>query len=326
MALRARLATNDHVDWRADRATVLSWPLVLFVASFAATAAFVAYLTMAVPVQIPTLPDSEEQRYWPAAIAAGALVLAVVLAQSVRAVRRVRRQSRAVRHAAEPTHHRAGLPAPLDLHDTSWRAACLSAAASLALLTGAVREMLPLWGIALAVLLPWLPVLAYEVLWKRRSYGLFSAFLLVALLQTGHLGEHAAQVTQLLMTDGDLARSRGVFGQLDFETVHFFWDTTIWLTTFVVLLRFNNNWWLWASFIFASLHETEHVYLYWVFLTDYDYYMRGGLAGIMGKGGVIGSPLARPYLHFMYNFLVTLPMLIGLWQQAGEVEADAAGR
>jgi hypothetical protein len=64
------------------------------------------------------------------------------------------------------------------------------------------------------------------------------------------------------------------------------------------------------------------MYLYYVFLTDYTYYMEGGLAGIMGKGGVIGSPLFRPYLHFFYNFLVTVPMLIGLWMQPPPEKRD----
>ena len=43
--------------------------------------------------------------------------------------------------------------------------------------------------------------------------------------------------------------------------------------------------------------------------------LRAPLAGIMGNGGLIGSPLARPYLHFTYNFLVVVPMVLALLDQ-----------
>jgi hypothetical protein len=67
----------------------------------------------------------------------------------------------------------------------------------------------------------------------------------------------------------------------------------------------------------------EHVYLYFVFLADMDFYAEGGLAGILGKGGVIGSPLARPYLHFTYNALVTVPMVLALWHESRRVDDRA---
>jgi hypothetical protein len=140
------------------------------------------------------------------------------------------------------------------------------------------------------------------------------------------MGEHTSQVSQLLATDGDLARSHGVFGTLDFETVHFYWDTTIWLITALMLHRFVRNPWLWVAFGAASLHQMEHVYLYFVYLADMDFYAEGGLAGILGKGGVIGSPLARPYLHFTYNLLVTVPMVLALWREGRRVTRHAEAR
>jgi len=141
----------------------------------------------------------------------------------------------------------------------------------------------------------------------------------VTLLQVGHMGEHSAQVSQLLMTNGDLDRSHGVFGALDFETVHFYWDSAIWLTTALMLHRFAGNSWLWLAFGAASFHQIEHVYLYFVYLVDMEFYAEGGLAGILGRGGVIGTPLARPYLHFMYNFLVMMPMALALWRESRRV-------
>lgn len=62
----------------------------------------------------------------------------------------------------------------------------------------------------------------------------------------------------------------------------------------------------------ASLHQVEHIYLFSLNQLDNDLWARGGVFGIMGEGGLIGSPLPRPYLHFAYNFLVVVPMLFGL--------------
>ena len=36
----------------------------------------------------------------------------------------------------------------------------------------------------------------------------------------------------------------------------------------------------------------------------------------MGHYGLIGSPLDRPYLHYTYNFIVTVPLLIAIWDEA----------
>jgi hypothetical protein len=52
------------------------------------------------------------------------------------------------------------------------------------------------------------------------------------------------------------------------------------------------------------------------------FYAAGGFAGIMGSGGVICSPLARPYLHFAYNVIVIVPMFLALWDQARGLELE----
>ena len=118
----------------------------------------------------------------------------------------------------------------------------------------------------------------------------------------------------------DLARSHGVFGRLDFETVHFIWDSAVWVLLCVVLTRFaRGNRWLWVAFAAASIHEVEHLYLFWVYNVDPWFYFHGGLAGIMGNGGLIGSPLARPYLHFAYNFIVVVPMVCAFVDQTKRV-------
>ena len=50
----------------------------------------------------------------------------------------------------------------------------------------------------------------------------------------------------------------------------------------------------------------------------------------MGNGGETGSPLARPYLHFAYNFLVVVPTVCAFLDQTKFVRdghgADVPGR
>lgn len=296
-------------------AAMLSRPAVVFTLSVCAVIVLLGNLVMNVPVMIPMLPDSEDQSQWPVAAGAALFVAAVAGPVTLAAVRR------RVRGAAEPGV--VGPRRPLRLEVAPPWAVWLTGLGSFGLfLAGAIYQLKD-WQTALVTLVPWLPVLTAELVHRYRIDGLYAFFLLVSLLQVGHLGEHSAQVAQLVMHNGNLDRSHGVFGELDFETVHFFWDTAIWLIAAALLYRYTSNGWLWLSFGFASLHEVEHMYLYWTFLVDYSYYMKGALAGIMGKGGVIGSPLFRPYLHFFYNFLVTVPMVIGLWMEKSPERAPA---
>jgi len=71
-----------------------------------------------------------------------------------------------------------------------------------------------------------------------------------------------------------------------------------------------------VAFAAASLHQIEHFFLLWLYAAEHTVYLSGGAAGIMGKYGLIGSPLDRPYLHFAYNTIVFVPMLIAFWDQA----------
>jgi hypothetical protein len=127
-------------------------------------------------------------------------------------------------------------------------------------------------------------------------------------------------VVQVFMFNGELSRAHGVFGQLDFETVHFVWDSIVWIGLGALLLRFGGtNKWLWLSFAASSLHEIEHIYLFVIYRFDPGFYAAGGLEGIMGSGGLVGSMLARPYLHFTYNVLVIVPLVIAFWDQTVRV-------
>ncbi len=267
------------------------------------------------PVIGPSVPRAFITQYWTSALAGAFIVLCVdSLAVAAAWVGRSRQKAR------DRLRPAPGQPSPLRLERVPLKVAAITGVASLTLFLYGVTQGKELWMPVLYALVPWVPLLAVEAIWKYEHYGLWSAFAVITLLQTGHMGEHTTQVVQLMLYDGDLARSHGVFGQLDFETVHFVWDSLIWLSLCALLYRFSaGNRWLWVAFAAASLHQVEHFYLIWIYSQDPFLYSNGGFMGIMGNGGLIGSPLDRPYLHFAYNFLVTLPMVMAFWDQSKRV-------
>jgi hypothetical protein len=267
------------------------------------------------PLWAPPVPRSEATLHWHGALLA-TIFVAVVDSFVLLAYRRGRDSRR-----REPVMRREHAPAPtIRLQRVPVHVAAISAAASALLGLAAVMQGYALWVIVLFGLAPWLPLVISEVVWKYERYGAWALFGVIVLLQIGHMGEHSAQVAQLVASGGQLAKSHGVFGQLDFETVHFIWDSAIWLSLGLLLRPFaHGNRWLWVAFAAASLHEIEHVYLFWIYQTHPAFYAAGGFEGIMGYDGVIGSPLARPYLHFAYNFIVVVPMVLAFWDQTTRV-------
>lgn len=196
------------------------------------------------------------------------------------------------------------------------RVLLITVAVSIALLIAAVIMGFPLWAIAVVTLFPWIPICCFEALWQYDHYGFYAVFGAIVLLQLGHMGEHVAQLIQLTLTHGNLAQSHGIFGQLDMETVHFVWNVGVWLGACLLFYRFGSrNPWLWVALAAASVHMVEHFYLYWLYIFHVEYWAAGGSAGILAKGGMLSSPLARPYLHFAYNFLEITPLVVAFWDQ-----------
>jgi hypothetical protein len=285
-----------------------------------AAVGFIAYMVRTVPVNAPRLPRAEAIGHWPAALNAALIVVGGATLVTLTVIRRGRAPiSAAVSVAPMEGFH---WPRAMGWQAVPRRVVLTGAAVSAGWALAAAFSGHGLWFVGLSALLPWTPLLVYEVIWKRERYGIFAIFLAVVFMQTLHMGEHSVQVLQMLGTNGDLAHSHGVFGQLDFETVHFVADTLLWLALGVFLVLFRGaNRWLWVAFAAASLHQIEHFYLFWMYLVDRATYAAGGFAGIMGSGGVIGSPLGRPYLHFSYNLIVIVPMLVALWDQARSIDA-----
>lgn len=282
-----------------------------------------AYMALYVPVLGPKLTRAEFNRHWVAAVVA-AVVVAVFGAIIVRATLRARRlEDAAARAAAAPADAVAlpRIPRSLRLERVPAAWAKRAAACSLATLPLTIGAGGSLWLIWLALLAPWLPIVVRESRHKFTYDAVFASFGLMVILQLLHMVEHSTQVLQLAITGGTLADSHGVIGQLDFETVHFFADTALWFSLGLMAVIFRGrNAWLWVAFAAASLHEVEHLYLFWMYVFEHTVYLSGGAAGIMGHYGLIGSPLDRPYLHYTYNFIVFVPLLIAFWDQGRYVD------
>ena len=288
-----------------------------------AMALFLAYMVINVPLAGPKLTRQDALVHWPAA-AIGAMVVAVGVFLVVTVTLSARRASPSpVLDVAEdvPESQRLRVPRSLRFERVPGPAVAVAAGVSLATVPLSVAAGAGLQVAWLALLAPWIPPLIIEARYKGSRNAVFTGFGLLVVLQLLHVVEHSVQVGQLLAYDGVLERSHGIFGQLDFELVHFLTDTALWISLglLVVILR-GRNLWLWVAFAAASLHQVEHLYLFWLYHADNNLYLAGGVAGIMGKDGLIGSPLDRPYLHYTYNFIVFLPMAIALWDEARRVD------
>lgn len=147
----------------------------------------------------------------------------------------------------------------------------------------------------------------------------------------------------------------GVFGQLDLEIVHLIWDVLGWILTLWLLQKFPRNIWLWIAVIWSSIHTVEHLFISYTFFLSpeamyagahqlwatvadgaivtavpvgresavVNFYEVAGKFGIVARNGLIGtffptlnpSLPTRPFLHFFYNTLITVPTVIGfIWE------------
>ena len=289
-------------------------------------AVFMAYMVVNVPVGGPQLTDDERPMHWYAALV-GALIVAAGVFLVVRTTLRARRLSSVPGdRGASVTLVEGGVseeaalpPIPRSLRFETVSPAVVRGAGVLSVATIAPSVIFgaPLWLAWLAILAPWLVLVAREATRKYSRDAVFACFGLLVVLQLLHMVEHSTQIGQLLVTQGDLSRSHGAIGQLDFELVHFVTDTALWVSLgYLAIIFKGRNVWLWVAFAAASLHQIEHFYLFYLDKFENTFYLSGGVAGIMGDHGLIGSPLDRPYLHYTYNVIVLVPLLIAFWDEA----------
>lgn len=187
----------------------------------------------------------------------------------------------------------------------------ISVVASYAAQFLALLQGFPLWGVALATLLPWIPVFTLEMMWRYRHYQWLALFEVVIISQVGHFIEHLVQMYQLHILGLRGVAARGIFGQLDVEWVHFLFNSYLLIAFALLLWKFRTNRWLWVALVTAVLHEFEHLYIMRNFLAT----GTPGLPGLLGRGGVIDIPLARADVHFLYNFVESIPMMLAFIAQ-----------
>ena len=130
----------------------------------------------------------------------------------------------------------------------------------------------------------------------------------LAVSQTAHLLEHVAQMVQIHVLHLSGANAQGIVGQLNIEWVHFSWNALVLVTLLVLLPRFPTNPWLIAVTPLAAWHFVEHS----VMIATYIQTGVSGTPGLLSSGGLLfgGLPIPRPDLHFLYNLVETIPLLV----------------
>jgi len=181
----------------------------------------------------------------------------------------------------------------------------------------------PPWVAAVAALLPWAPILYGEVVWTHRHYSWLALFYVLVVSQVGHFFEHVAQMIQIhFLGLRDLA-ALGVFGTLNIEWVHFVFNTWVIIAVPLVLYRFRTNPWLWVALIVSAWHELEHLFIMATYLST----GKPGTPGLLATGGAIGGglPLKRADLHFLYNLVETVPLVVAFIYQLNRTCDDGRG-
>lgn len=193
---------------------------------------------------------------------------------------------------------------------------------SAGLLLFALSREWPIWLVGASVVAPWLPLLAVQTAWTYQRYQWLALFYVLVVTQTGHFLEHVAQMIQIHVLSLTGSDARGIFGALDVEWVHFVWNTWVLLAVLVLLVPFGLNRWLRLTLLLSGWHALEHAYIFSVYLST----GLSGTPGLLSQGGALagGLPIARPDLHFVYNLIETVPLIIAFLLQAGNT-AKARG-
>ncbi|HEY8766386.1 MAG TPA: hypothetical protein VIP09_03860 [Dehalococcoidia bacterium] len=168
------------------------------------------------------------------------------------------------------------LPSVFSVQRLPLRVVIITALLSYGLQLGAIIQAQPIYVIVGLTLLPWILVFAFEYIWKYEHFGFF-AFLMAfvrssSAIWRAHGPDRPAHPHP--RQPGQAARR---LGQLDLETVHVVWDSAVWVGLAICLYKFSHNRWLYVAFFFASAHEVEHLYLYYVYTFDAEIRTRGCL-------------------------------------------------
>ncbi len=170
-----------------------------------------------------------------------------------------------------------------------------------------------IWQVALLVVFAWLPLFFLKTASIQRQYGWLAFFFILVVTQGAHVLEHVAQMVQIHLLGLSGIQAGGILGMLNIEWVHFTWNSWVLICAVLLVFLFPKNPWLWVLLVISVWHEIEHVSIMSVFLRT----GHPGAPGLLARGGAIGGglPLSRPDLHFFYNLLEELVLIIAYLYQ-----------
>lgn len=180
----------------------------------------------------------------------------------------------------------------------------------------------PGWAMTIATILPFLPLVARQTRWTAGVSVPLAVFYSLVVTQGAHFGEHFAQMIQIHLMGRQGMAAMGLISPLNMEWVHFLWNAWV-LVALILLARwFRGNTWIWVALGVAVWHVIEHLVIMEAYLST----GQMGDPGILARGGMIGDGvgLTRPDLHFLYNVLVTTPILIAFVVQVRQTRQDTS--
>jgi hypothetical protein len=173
------------------------------------------------------------------------------------------------------------------------------------------------WLVALLLIFAWLPFFLYRTVQLYRLYGWVALCFVLVATQGAHFLEHVYQMIQIHVIGTPVAQANGVFSPLNVEGAHLAWNS--WVLALTVLLAFiyRRNPWLKVMLVIAIWHTIEHIYIV------YDTIRSGhiGVPGLLAQGGAIfgGLPIIRPDLHFLYNLVEEVLLVIIYFYQIRQI-------
>lgn len=176
-----------------------------------------------------------------------------------------------------------------------------------------------MWLVALLVALVWLPIFLLKMVSLYREYRWLALIFVLVVTQGAHLLEHFVQMLQLHVLGVSVARANGIISIFNTEWIHFIWNTWVLVFATLFLFLFRRNPWLKVLFVASIWHAIEHSYIL------YESIRTGitGLPGLLAQGGAIagGLPIIRPDLHFLYNLVEEVLLVIAYLYQIRQIQA-----
>ena len=153
---------------------------------------------------------------------------------------------------------------------------------------------------------------------------LFSLFVIIFAVQTGHYAEHLTQMIQIYALHTTPPLARGLLGSVfDFEWVHFVYNLGLEIALAALWLGYRSIWQadasitlnrgirlLAATAVFQGYHSIEHItkiYQY-LFIPVYQ-------SGLFPPPGILPDQTGWPIflVHFWLNTIVWVAMVVVLW-------------